>query len=296
MEKSYTEIGVVMGNVRVAVRLPRWRLTRRKPRQLLPPGRPKPEAGLEELYRKYRTLWQSKRKSNTSETASELGKVIGSDWVKDFHQRYNPIPPSCSPTRKETLEETLPGPGFTSTPVNLRIRPLHSYTSRPMSTPAAGPQQQQQAAQQRRQFSQQQQQQCSWVPVNSFDVSGVKIYENVAELHDTRRDYGETERVEGVCTARGQGRSSKVLRKLCPAEETLESDVNSSYTDDDELNTTYLNDDTRGRLNTSCMEEEELMRMLSLSLLDDSYEIVSVADEKVVARAHFRPRSLKFPR
>jgi hypothetical protein len=42
--------------------------------------------------------------------------------------------------------------------------------------------------------------------------------------------------------------------------------------------------------------EEELMRMLSLSLLDDSYEIVSVADEKVVARAHFRPRSLKFPR
>jgi hypothetical protein len=286
-----------MGNVRVAVRLPRWRLTRRKPRQLLPPGRPKPEAGLEELYRKYRTLWQSKRKSNASETASELGNVIGSDWVKDFHQRYNPIPPSCSPTRKETLEETLPGPGFTSTPVNLRIRPLHSYTTRPLSTPAAGPQQQQQAAQQKRQFSQQQQQQqCSWVPVNSFDVSGVKIYENVAELHDAKRDYGETERVEGVCTTRGKGRTSKVLRKLCPAEEILESDVYSSYTDDDALNTTYLNDDTRGRLNTSCMEEEELMRMLSLSLLDDSYEIVSVADERVVARAHFRPRSLKYPR
>ena len=172
---------------------------------------------------------------------------------------------------------------------------------------------QQLSLQQQQQLSLQQQKQ-TWIPVEVLDVSGVKIYENVA-FDESRR---------AVVSGPG-GREHVASRLLSTALYPEEEDdlvagvLFTGYPDENDLivsggslETSYpeahncvasggsLNTNDRlasgGSLNTSYLDEEEaLMRMLSASLLDDSYEIVSVADQRVLARAHFRPRSLKYP-
>jgi hypothetical protein len=319
MEKSYLEVGIVVGHVRLAVRLPRWRLSN-KWRSLA--GRRPANGGqnrsLEELYRRYQATWAKKKKSKPPGSGAAPTTTTGTDWVSDFHRRYNPVPARpqtaarSSSTWKETLdrrhgdgnqssspsrlEDILTPPDFTSTPVNLRIRPLNCDSRRPFSTPAA-PQspRPRQSRPPKQEHEKRKQEQQSWVPVNSFDMSGVKIYENVAEL-----DYSRQAVTMEEFSRRSLNESHVAGRKQ---EELLRGELNATCRDAEELanggvhNTSCPHDERRSsRLNSGWLEEEEqLMHLLSCSLLDDSYEIVSVADQRVVARAHFRPRSLKFP-
>jgi hypothetical protein len=284
----------------------------------------------EEMYRRYQHVWtlrknvsKSSASSTTASAASSWASAssaaasdLTADWARDFHQRYNPIllrqqaeedrHRHKSPLRKETLSEersavssptrldrTLP-PGLTSTPVNLRIRPLHQgYYNCGSSKRRSSLQ----LAKQHRLSQQQQQQHQSWVPVDAvLDVSGVKIYENV---EFERRPVTEVRQGNAARQVRRFGHSDYYANPVVSEDKSEIFIRGEPCLDVEELVCGSPRDNshfTGSALNTSYLEEEELMRMLSASLLDDSYEIVSVADERVVARAHFRPRSLKYPR
>ena len=202
----YTEVGLQIHNFKFALRLPKMR----KPK-LFRRSKHKSESSDDEfaslkaeLLRKYNRVGAKKVSSTSTNSINASSEDSeGDDWMRDFHRRYNPLVLKVRTLDEDqTLDESvLSGgpPDLTSTPVNLRIRPLNRDIN------AAGP------------LEYSPELNPSAAVLDSTDMSGVKIYENI--------DGGD--------------------------------------------------------------------RSLALEDLNASYEIVTI-DKRVLARAHFRPRSLAF--
>lgn len=152
MEKMYTEIGIQINHFRFAIRIPKIR----KPR-LFRIKNVDLNASFEDmtskmdLYQKYSKFLNSRRKkfeSSSSLTTSSSKSFEDDHWIKDFHARYNPV---LSREKTANLEDTTNYgfPDLTSTPVNLKIRPLNRIQD-------GGDE-------------------------SDLNVSGVKIYENIED-------------------------------------------------------------------------------------------------------------------
>merc|ERR1712173_88641 len=102
----------------------------------------------DDMYKKYSTLLLKRKsrgdnnlhhgssstltggsKSSSTSSSSSIPSPVDDNWIKDFHTRYNPIINSrATINTMDTLNETAfsSAPDLTSTPVNLKIRPLNS--------------------------------------------------------------------------------------------------------------------------------------------------------------------------
>ena len=155
MEETYTEIGIQINHFRFAVRFPQIRKLRffRKKKVDLNESLEDIHSNID-LYPKISKICNGRRRkferSSSLTTSSNKSSEGGDDhWIKDFHARYNPV---LVRAKTEVNEDTASYglPDLTSTPVNLKIRPLN------------------------------------WIrdggdDISSMNVSGVKIYENIED-------------------------------------------------------------------------------------------------------------------
>ena len=129
MEKTYTEIGIMFGNLRIAVRIPKMK----KPKFFR--GKVKREcfdegSWRDELMRRYNKVNTKPSSSSsslaTSSSTSSTGLIDDdAQWIRDFHERYNPVHMTAKQPAVETETLLSGAPAHTSTPVNLKIRPLN---------------------------------------------------------------------------------------------------------------------------------------------------------------------------
>ena len=186
---SYRELGFQIAHFKFAIRMPKLHrpriLKRRRTAEVAEPVTSIDWAS--DIHDRYQ---QELRRSTTASTATSY------DWIRDFHARYNPVV-ELKPTHASPLDSTIfsDNPESTSTPINLRIQPLNQIVREGARSAS----------------------------LNFFNMSGVKIYENLKDLEESWLDS------HGSC------------------------EPESSYSS------------------------------------DQSYEIVSVVDHKVIARAHFKP-------
>ena len=123
MEQTYVEIGIQLQNFRLSVRIPRIKLPFSKPRQL------------------FRNAKLGRTKKSSSSLATQESSEAEDDWIKDFHQRYNPVVGQRRGRSRTDDDDqsflavfTPPATAQTSTPLNLKIRPLNRLDK---SSPAA---------------------------------------------------------------------------------------------------------------------------------------------------------------
>lgn len=188
----YTEVGIQISGLKLALRLPKMR----KPRLFKKRGKDnKSDSGAgggassgassssssedelssvrAELLRKYNSIGRRKKLGSAGGSGSSLeesaAEAASDDWMRDFHRRYNPVVLKAADKtaadqrrrQQQLMDESVlsgGGPDLTSTPVNLRIRPLNRVAacrSEPLEvdSPAAAS--------------------------ADTDLSGVKIYENI---------------------------------------------------------------------------------------------------------------------
>ena len=172
MEKTYTEIGIQLANIRIAIRIPRMKKPKLFRNKVKPAKAAESSEGEEgswrdELLRKYSNIVLKTKSSSSLASSTESGFVEddAAQWIRDFHTRYNPV--TVKPDETQTV---LSGqPAHTSTPLNLKIRPMNRLgVTSPPCNPADDID----------------------VSVNNPDMSGVKIYDslNYSDMNNKSTD------------------------------------------------------------------------------------------------------------
>ena len=84
---TYTEIGIQLHNTRIAVRLPSIKL--RRPR----------------FWRRTHKVTSPSANPSSVSSSSLESSSSSDDWIKDFHDRYNPLNPSAPARRPRQVRE-----------------------------------------------------------------------------------------------------------------------------------------------------------------------------------------------